>query len=812
MTRSGRSPRRLILGILFVSVSVLTALSLPGLGFARSSGLFAQIWVQSWVGFFGVPAVWLIVVFGLLWGLAFLLRWRRAFLWGLTLLVWPFLIAWDAFLISVVLAGNAWLLHGWFGSWLHATTRSFFGWEATLQVAVALGSLSLAITILLLRWGLPRPVSDWIGQGLTATARGLRLTAMLLGRSLWWLVDLTVRGVVCPLARMLWRAIRVLGRSLAGLADRAVARLRAQTPRPAMVGVALGANSGHAVDPVPDESLPLPVELEGERRGPAADPLGNYAERERAAFAESGSLEDAHPDGTLGSVGSRRAGRVPTPGTGKTRPAGACGNVPLGPAVATLDLLQEGGSSVPVSQEEMRANAMRLKETLASFGIEGEVEDVHPGPVITQYEFAPGVGVTISQITSRQDDLALALRAPRVRLLAPIPGKAAVGVEIPNREPALISFKEIAARPEFMKAGGALTLALGKDVGGRPFYTALDSMPHLLVAGTTGSGKSVCLNTLIVSLLLRCDPECLRLLLIDPKMLELSVYNGIPHLLKPVLTDNREAARALQWLTREMERRYRVFAGVAVRSIKAYRERRAQARPEDGELEPMPYIVVFVDELADLMMSNQSEVEIPIARLAQMARAVGIHLVLATQRPSVDVITGVIKANFPARMAFQVASRTDSRTILDMNGAESLIGRGDMLFIPPGKAQAHRIHGAFIGDAEIESIAAYLRQFPPAEDFAPVMDLEKEEMGPREIEDPLFNEALRIVVATRQGSTSFLQRRLRIGYTRAGRLMDMLEHAGIVGPPDGSRARDILVPPDYLDETCEQAPAGIDDD
>jgi S-DNA-T family DNA segregation ATPase FtsK/SpoIIIE len=427
--------------------------------------------------------------------------------------------------------------------------------------------------------------------------------------------------------------------------------------------------------------------------------------------------------------------------------------------------------------------------------------------VITRYEVVPGPGVTISQISSRQDDLALALRAPRVRLLAPIPGKAAVGIEIPNQSPALISFRDVASRREFLEAREPLAVALGKDVMGRPFYTSLEKMPHLLVAGTTGSGKSVCLNTLIVSLLLRCTPEKLRLLLIDPKMLELTMYNDVPHLLRPVVTEPHEAARALQWLTREMEHRYRDLAALGVRNIEGYLARRRQ--PREGESLPvMPYIVVFVDELADLMLSNQSEIEIPIARLAQMARAVGIHLVLATQRPSVDVITGVIKANFPARIAFQVATRTDSRTVLDMNGAESLVGRGDMLFIPPGKAQAHRVHGAYLSEQEAERVAAYLREFPPPEPLArPAMSEAREEQE-TELDDPLFHEALRIVVGSRQGSTSLLQRRLRVGYTRAGRLMDLLERAGVVGPPDGSRAREVLVAPDYLEKVAAGSERG----
>ncbi|MCK4304518.1 MAG: DNA translocase FtsK, partial [Candidatus Eisenbacteria sp.] len=467
---------------------------------------------------------------------------------------------------------------------------------------------------------------------------------------------------------------------------------------------------------------------------------------------------------------------------------------------ARIDLLDDTATAArPVSEDEIRGNAVLLKETLASFGISGEVSEVQPGPVITRYEFTPGSGVTISQIVSRQDDLALAMRAPRVRLLAPIPGKAAVGVEIPNRQPAVIYFREVAALRAFRDAREPLFMALGKDVAGRPFYASLDKMPHLLVAGTTGSGKSVCLNTLIVSLLMRCTPDELRLVMIDPKMLELTMFNGIPHLVRPVVTENQEAVRCLRWLTREMERRYRALAGLGVRNISAYQSRRRDSRGE-ARLPMMPYIVVFVDELADLMIANQSEVEVPITRLAQMARAVGIHLVLATQRPSVDIITGVIKANFPARIAFQVATKIDSRTVLDMNGAESLLGRGDMLYIPPGKAQAHRIHGAFLSDAEIERITSYLRQFPPAEplQMPEPEGVDLKEGGP--MEDPLFNEARRIVVASQQGSTSLLQRRLRIGYTRAGRLIDMLERSGIVGPPDGSRAREVLVPVQSLEE------------
>ena len=805
--RAERPPRRLILGILLVSLSLLTAVSLPGIGLGQAGGPFSEVWISFWLVFFGLPGVWAIVIAGLLWGSALLLRWERSFLWRLALILGPLVISWDAWMVALGVPSAGWLLHGRLGIWLYTQIHAFFGMRAGLQVAVALGTLAVTVTILLLRWGLPAPAGERVGGVIRMLLRAGRraLGAMVMG--VIRLAGATGRHLLLPLGRHLVRVLAALGRLIAVFGDRALGSLRSIAPWPAAVEAAAGgraAGSHPVVEDAAGSGEPPsrePAEHPGGRALGMAEAVAYKAaaagprEARGAAPADSGVAQQELP---MAAASSARRSKTPVAIPAVRNRARA---------VATLDLLTDVDSSSAVPTSEIQENARRLVETLASFGIQGEIGEVHPGPVITQYEFAPGVGVTISQITSRQNDLALALRAPSVRLLAPIPGKAAVGVEIPNHEPALISFKDIASCQEFQEARSPLAVALGKDVAGRPFFAALDAMPHVLVAGTTGSGKSVCLNTLIASLLLRNDPSELRLLLIDPKMLELTVYNGIPHLLKPVLTDSRESARALQWLTREMERRYRAFARLGVRNIAAYRQRAAEERAAaelageaaEDQLETMPYIVVIVDELADLMMSNQAEVEIPIARLAQMARAVGIHLVLATQRPSVDVITGVIKANFPARIAFQVASRTDSRTILDMNGAESLIGRGDMLFIPPGKAQAHRIHGAFISDGEIESLAAYLRQFPPAEEIAQAMDEDPSRGISDELDDPLYNEALRIVVATQQGSTSFLQRRLRVGYTRAGRLMDMLESNGIVGPPDGSRAREVLVATDYLE-------------
>lgn len=765
MARSrSKPPRRWILGILLLSVSALTALSLPGPRWGEMTGPFGQLWVRLWAFAFGLPALCLIVTVGALWGVGLLSRWPRGFLWGLTALIAPLTITWDAFLCVLRPGSGEAFAHGYVAMRLHEAVRFFFGPEALVQHALALGTLALTMTILTLRWGLPGPLTAGLGRMCRALGRGLSTGFAGLGRS-------GMRG-----GRSIWTHGAQTGLALGRMIAERARALRARAPA--------------EVNPsTPPEADPQPA---AESFFDAPEPV--EPEQIEAVFPAD-ALAPRAPD----DAPRKGSGRVPR----------AKKNTP---AVASLDLLEERDTSVAGATEaEMRANAELLKETLASFGIQGEVSEVHPGPIITRYEFTPGVGVTISQITSRQDDLALAMRAPRVRLLAPIPGKAAVGVEIPNREPALISFRDVAAAGNFIDSKEPLAIALGKDVSGRPFYASLEKMPHLLVAGTTGSGKSVCLNTLIVSLLLRCTPDQLRLLMIDPKMLELTMYNDIPHLARPVVTEDRDAARALRWLTREMERRYRTLAGVGVRNIQGYHERRTECA-KDPEIEhrmpQMPYIVVFVDELADLMIQNQSEIEVPIARLAQMARAVGIHLVLATQRPSVDVITGVIKANFPARIAFQVASRTDSRTVLDMNGAESLLGRGDMLFIPPGKAQAHRIHGAFLSDAEIERITGYLRQFPPAEPLIGPEAPEGEGSDFDDTDDPLYGEALRIVVAGQQGSTSMLQRRLRVGYTRAGRLMDMLERNGIVGPPDGSRARDVLVPIDYLEAESPDMPVG----
>jgi len=490
---------------------------------------------------------------------------------------------------------------------------------------------------------------------------------------------------------------------------------------------------------------------------------------------------------------------------------------PAGPVtLPDLDLLRDPDDATPLlSPTELDTEADLLEDTLRSFGVEGEVKDVRPGPVVTTFEYQPASGIRVNQIVQRADDLALAMKARSMRMEAPIPGKAAVGIEIPNRTAQIVRLKDVLQATRTLPRR-PLTVVLGKDVEGQPVAIDLAAQPHLLVAGSTGSGKSVCLNAMITNLLLYNDPSLLRLLLIDPKMLELSVYNGVPHLLLPVVTDPKEALRALKWMTAQMDARYRQLAKFSVRNIEQYNTKVARGEIKDGAGEPvtapMPYFLTIVDELADLMMQLGQEFEIPVTRLAQKARAVGIHLILATQRPSVDVLTGVIKANIPCRIAFRVIQKNDSRTILDLNGAEQLLGKGDMLYLQPGRALPMRVHGALVEVEECEAVAAHWREYA---DVAEEISLTAGSGDGSAVvytgDDDLFDQAVRVVVTHQSGSTSLLQRRLRIGYTRAGRLMDMMEEAGIVGPFTGSKARDVLVKPGDLPDLFE-TPAGVDDD
>jgi len=437
-------------------------------------------------------------------------------------------------------------------------------------------------------------------------------------------------------------------------------------------------------------------------------------------------------------------------------------------------------------EKEIAERIKLLEETLESFGVKVKVTQVSCGPTVTRYEVQPAPGIKVSRIINLADDIALSLAAPQVRIEAPIPGKSAVGIEVPNREISTVYLREVLEDPVFMEARSKLTVALGKDIAGSSVIADLAQMPHLLIAGTTGSGKSVCLNALICSLLFKATPQELKLILIDPKMVELTQYNGIPHLLAPVVTQPKKAASALQWAVREMERRYELFAEVGVKDILRYN---AKVK-ETASL--LPYIVIFIDELADLMMVAPADVEGAICRLAQMARAAGIHLVVATQRPSVDVITGLIKANMSSRIAFAVSSQVDSRTILDMAGAEKLLGRGDMLFFPIGAAKPIRVQGVYVSDREVENLVTFIKEQARPEYEPTLLKGKERDRLLEEEEDQLFPEAVRVVLETGQASISLLQRRLRIGYARAARLIDLMESRGLVGSADGAKPRPVL--------------------
>ncbi len=455
-----------------------------------------------------------------------------------------------------------------------------------------------------------------------------------------------------------------------------------------------------------------------------------------------------------------------------------------------LSLLHEGKQSSGSVMDEARKNVQILESTLRSFGVTVRITDVSVGPTVTRYELEPAPGVKVSRITNLQDDIALQLAATHIRIEAPIPGKSAVGIEVPNGKTAEVALRDVLEDSRFKNKKGGVPVALGKDITGNVIVTDLTKMPHLLIAGSTGSGKSVCINTIIMSVLFHEQPEEVKLILIDPKVVELSVYNGIPHLRIPVVTEAKKAAGALHWAVREMENRYQQFSYAHVRDIGGYNK----VNPE----QKLPFIVIIIDELADLMMAAPDSVEDAICRLAQKARAAGIHLVLATQRPSVDVITGVIKANIPSRISFAVSSQVDSRTILDMAGAEKLIGKGDMLFNPIGAPNPIRVQGAFISDEEVEAVTSYIKSesVPEAVTYEAIdLDLPEKQEKSQDVEqeDELLQEAAEWILDTKKASVSMLQRRFRIGYTRAGRLMDTLEQMGIVGPAEGAKPRDILM-------------------
>jgi S-DNA-T family DNA segregation ATPase FtsK/SpoIIIE len=483
-------------------------------------------------------------------------------------------------------------------------------------------------------------------------------------------------------------------------------------------------------------------------------------------------------------------------------------------------LLQEPAARTAWDSQELKDTAAQIKSKFEEFNVRGNVTQINPGPVVTTFEFKPEAGVKYSRITTLSEDLCLGLQAESI-LIERIPGKPTVGIEVPNTKREVISLRQILESDEFTQSPSPLTIALGKDINGRIKVATLETMPHLLIAGSTGAGKSVMLNSLIMSILYKSTPDQVRMIMVDPKRLEFGLYEGIPHLLTPVITEAKKATNALRNAVLEMERRLKLLASIGVRNIDQYNKkvRLLQAQPrslfadESGEEEPepIPYILIIIDELADLMMLERANVEESVTRLAQMARAVGMHLVLATQRPSVDVITGLIKANFPSRISFRVATRVDSRTVLDVMGAEHLLGKGDMLYLPPGSSRLVRVHGSYVSESETNDVVEFWkRQAQPEYDqsflIAPPTDDEEDGEGVdlNGPEDAMYQEAVRVVCEAGKASTSTLQRRLRLGYGRAARILDMMQRDGIIGPPDGSRPRDVLKTPDWLHEVANQ--------
>ena len=477
--------------------------------------------------------------------------------------------------------------------------------------------------------------------------------------------------------------------------------------------------------------------------------------------------------------------------------------------IPPLSLLDAPKTERKIDERELMEGARLLEDKCREFAVEGAVAQIHPGPVVTTFEFKPDAGVKYGKITSLADDLCLAMQAESV-LIDRIPGKSTVGIQIPNHTREQISLRELLQSEMYQRSASKLTLALGKTIHGEPYMTDLATMPHLLIAGSTGTGKSVAINSMLSSILFRATPDEVRLIMIDPKRVELGMYEEIPHLMTPVVVDPKQAVNALRWAVKEMEERYKKLAKAGVRNIEQYNRNAAHqakdktAAESEDLLMPLPYIVVVIDELADLMMVARGDVEESIARLAQMARAVGVHLLLATQRPSVDVITGLIKANLPSRISFRVQSKVDSRTILDGNGAEQLLGRGDMLFMPPGSSRAVRLHGPYISEQESARLASFLRKQGKPIYNTSITAEEKKVDGIEMEKDDLYDEASRIVVSSGQASISYLQRRLRIGFSRAARLVDMMEMDGLVSPGAGGKPREVLVDKAYFDEVDAQ--------
>lgn len=700
------------------------------------------------------------------------------------------------------------------GEWLDRE----WSWRAA---ALSVGLVVLVPLLVGALWP-ASPLAGWIGTALGVPLRGalgLLGTILLLGVAFVGLSVLTLR----------WNPLHTLGTGVARGGELAArgARALGETYRDKREKDAAAAA---ADEPLPEEHWTGPETGDAEARL-EAEAVDEDEDEEQGAPGDEGVEAEGEPVDEL-PVPARASRAVPAP---DDLPDPADPRDLRGGALPELGLLTaEEREDRAHMERELQALGGVLVEKLKTFNVDCALGGRTTGPVVTQFEVVPAPGVKVNRIANLDADLALAMKAPSIRIVAPIPGKGAVGVEIPNPHPSIVQLRDILEAREYRNARGSLPLGLGKDLTGRPYVADLAKMPHLLIAGATGSGKSVCINTIVTSLVYRHTPETLRLLMIDPKMVELSAYADLPHLRHPVITDPSDAAAVLKWAVMEMERRYQLLAANGVRSLAEFNQRLAKGvvlrRPdadgEEGDPDrwiyddgPLPYIVVVVDELADLMMQVQSEVERPLAQLAQKARAIGIHLIVATQRPSVNVITGLIKANFPTRIAFRVASKTDSRTILDQNGAEALLGNGDMLFLPPGQSEPVRIQGAYLSTEDTDRLLSWYREQAEERDgdgeaVAPMhaeVDI-LEELRRNEMDeaaaaqdeivgdwDELFRAAAEVCIQNQGGSTSLLQRRLSIGYGRAARIVDQLEDAGVVGGQDGSRPREVLMTLDELD-------------
>jgi S-DNA-T family DNA segregation ATPase FtsK/SpoIIIE len=706
-----------------------------------------------------------------------------------------------AFLAAIVPAVHALRL---FGRMQAAADRSWLVFLIGLVVLFPVGAA--------LATGAHREIGTLSGMWGSVAAFYMVLAFGVVGA---WIVFLLAASALTA-ATLAWNPLRLIvgpgGRRPQGAGDAGGASRGAGAViedaewEPAAVGLAPSPEELPAIDP-PDRSALLGGESRRRKRLPAKTGDG-AAEGNGKASGGVAAIAEATPAVLLPPI-----------------------DLLAPPPVRNLD----------VGRRELDAMGTKLLDALRTFRVEGELVGRTTGPVVTQFEIVPAAGVKVRQIATLANDLALAMRAQSIRIVAPIPGKGAVGVEVPNPNAEVVTFRELVESREFQSARAALPIGLGKDLEGRPVVADLAKMPHLLIAGATGSGKSVCINTLITSLIYRHTPETLRFLMVDPKMVELSVYNALPHLRHKVITDNREAAQVLKWALMEMQDRYELLAANGCRNMQEFNQRLRDGATLLTPLKPdvafeertyrrgtLPYIVLVIDELADLMMTVQGEVETPLALLAQKARAIGIHLILATQRPSVNVITGLIKANFPSRIAFRVASQVDSRTILDGVGAEALLGNGDMLFIPPGKSEPARLQGAFITGEETERLIGWydaqreLRRRARVDAAAadgPVEDDVLEVVRRYEAEhangesadgessrpderDLLFREAAEVVIHHQQGSTSLLQRRLKVGYGRAARIIDQLQAAGVLGPQDGSKPREVMVGLEDLPRIC----------